>query len=98
MEASDGQLIFAAQNQSMEDLTKLAAPTSQSSSVNEKELSSAETAENKTPSEINKSDGKPDDHKEQSRVGEVKRDTFLNYSRAMPGGILTGVLMVCFFY
>lgn len=98
MEASDGQLIFAAQNQSMEDLTKLAAPTSQSSSVNEKELSSAEPAENKTPSEINKSDGKPDDHKEQSRVGEVKRDTFLNYSRAMPGGILTGVLMVCFFY
>lgn len=98
VEASDGQLIFAAQNQSMEDLTKLAAPTSQSSSVNEKELSSAEPAENKTPSEINKSDGKPDDHKEQSRVGEVKRDTFLNYSRAMPGGILTGVLMVCFFY
>jgi len=42
------------------------------------------------------SDGKADDYKEKRVVGEVKRSTFLNYSRAMPGGIISGILMVSF--
>jgi hypothetical protein len=94
VEASDGQLVFAAQNQSVEDLMKLDAPKSQASAENE-EPPSGETVENNTTSEAVESDNMADDHKEQSRVGEVKRDTFLNYSRAMPGGILTGMIMVC---
>ena len=97
VEASDGQLVFAAQNQSVEDLTKLDAPKFLASSENA-EPPSGETAENNTSSEAVKSDNMADDHKEQSRVGEVKRDTFLNYSRAMPGGILTGIFMVCSCY
>ena len=93
VEASDGQLIFAAQNQSVEDLTKLDTPKSQGN-VEKEEPPSGDTAENNTMSETVHSGDKIDDHKEQSRVGEVKRDTFLNYSRAMPGGILTGIFMV----
>ncbi len=97
VEASDGQLVFAAQNQSVEDLTKLDATKSQAIAENE-EPPSGETAEKNTTSEAVKSDNMADEHKEQSSVGEVKRDTFLNYSRAMPGGILTGMFMVCSCY
>ena len=94
VEASDGQLIFAAQNQSVEDLTKLDSPEAQANVENEIQPT-GDFVENNTTSETNATNDTADDHKEQSRVGEVKRDTFLNYSRAMPGGILTGVCMVC---
>jgi ATP-binding cassette subfamily C (CFTR/MRP) protein 4 len=92
VDASDGQLIFAAQNQSVEDLTKLDAPKSQPSDKKMK-LSSEETVVSSV--ETDNYDGTIDDNKEQSNVGVVKRDTFLNYSRAMPGGIFTGLFMVC---
>lgn len=94
VEASDGQLIFAAQNQSLEDLTKLDGPKAQAS-VKMEEPFIVDTVDNKISSETSKPDGNTDDHKERSRVGEVKRETFLNYSRAMPGGIFTGIFMVC---
>ena len=96
IDASGGKLTFATQNQSSEDLTKLDAP-------------SEKGTEQKTDSIINvekvKDDGEKDEvtaanadeHKEQSMVGVVKRDTFLNYARAMPGGtLIPAFLMVSY--
>jgi hypothetical protein len=97
VDALDAQLIFVAQNQSVQNLTKLDAPKSQASGENKEPLS-GNTVENSTSSEAIKSNNMTDNHKKQSRVGEVKRNTFLNYSRAMPGGILTGIFMVCSCY
>jgi len=42
-------------------------------------------------------DANADDHKEESKVGVVSRETFLNYCRAMPGGTTTGVFMMVIF-
>jgi ATP-binding cassette subfamily C (CFTR/MRP) protein 4 len=91
VEASDGKLTFAAQHHSSNDLAKLDT-ISEILEANEEiklsEAASIKGGDSKT------SDGKLDDHKELRVVGEVKRTTFLNYLRAMPGGIISGILMV----
>jgi ATP-binding cassette subfamily C (CFTR/MRP) protein 4 len=92
VEASDGKLFLAAQNQSTEDLTKLDTPQDKASGGTKEDAKGGEKAED--DEEPKTADGNADDYKEQSNVGVVSRETFLNYSRAMPGGIVTGVLMV----
>eukprot|EP00578_Thalassiosira_sp_NH16_P018260 CAMPEP_0181116794 /NCGR_PEP_ID=MMETSP1071-20121207/22145_1 /TAXON_ID=35127 /ORGANISM="Thalassiosira sp., Strain NH16" /LENGTH=1366 /DNA_ID=CAMNT_0023201071 /DNA_START=81 /DNA_END=4182 /DNA_ORIENTATION=+ len=92
VQASDGKLTFAAQNQSAEDLTKLDG----SKTRVEKKVKAEGDAGVKTTGSKS-SNGNADDHKEQSMVGVVKMDTFLNYSRAMPGGIMAGSLMMVIF-
>lgn len=93
VEASGGKLTFAAQNHSAEDLTKLdVVPQSEE----KMELSEVEEKGTEFVS-LNTADINKDDHKEQSKVGVVSLETFLNYSRAMPGGIITGVFMVSSF-
>mmetsp|Transcript_4521 Transcript_4521/g.10242 ORF Transcript_4521/g.10242 Transcript_4521/m.10242 type:complete len:1111 (+) Transcript_4521:249-3581(+) len=95
VEASGGKLTFAAQNQSAVDLTKLDAPHGKTSMEKTEKIKSGEKAKN--DGEPKASNGNTEDHKEQSMVGKVERETFLNYSRAMPGGITTGVFMIILF-
>jgi len=99
VDASNGKLTFATQNQSSEDLTKLdgdVLPQKKQSKENVVEssiVSSDIVKDDKSKEEVT-SEANTDDHKETSQVGEVKRDTFLNYARAMPGGIISAILMV----
>jgi len=95
VEASGGKMTFATQNQSAVDLTKLDAPQGKANEENEVRAKSGGKAKNDEAPET--TDGNTDDHKEQSMVGVVKRETFLNYCRAMPGGIISGVLMMVLF-
>ena len=44
--------------------------------------------------EATKGGDQDDDYKEQSYTGVVQRQTFLDYARAMPGGLVAGLLMV----
>ena len=99
VDASNGKLTFATQNQSSEDLTKLAGDVlpqkKQSSKEKEVESSIVSVDIVKDDKSIEEdTTANTDDHKETSQVGEVKRDTFLNYARAMPGGITSAILMV----
>ena len=99
VDASNGKLTFATQNQSSEDLTKLdgdVLPQKKQRSK-EKEVESSIVSIDIVKGDKSKKEdttANTDDHKETSQVGEVKRDTFLNYARAMPGGITSAILMV----
>jgi len=99
VDASNGKLTFATQNQSSEDLTKLdgdVLPQKKQSKENVVEssiVSNDIVKDDKSKEEVTTATNS-DDHKETSQVGEVKRDTFLNYARAMPGGIKSAILMV----
>ena len=95
VEASAGKLTFAAQHQSSNDLAKF--DTSEAKPIDtRKNATSSESGLDKE-GDPETSDGNIDDHKEQRVVGDVKRTTFLNYMRAMPGGIISGILMVSIF-
>lgn len=90
LHASNGKMTFKAQHPSTPDLDNLVK-------------SKDEMQDTFSPDDGNRDDEAPkelaqgggDDHKELSKVGVVGRDTFLNYLYAMPGGIMTGWLMVC---
>ena len=97
VDASNGTLTFITQNQSSEDLTKLDVPDNKSSTKSTKkkeDTSSTDKAKGSNDSKDGVSGNS--DHKEQSMVGVVQRETFLNYARAMPGGIRTAVFMVSY--
>ncbi|KAL3796991.1 hypothetical protein ACHAW5_002761 [Stephanodiscus triporus] len=95
VEASDGKLTFAAQHHSSNDLVKLDSSEAKPIDLREEATSSVTTLDKEGDPES--SDGNIDDHKEVRVVGEVKRTTFLNYLRAMPGGIISGILMMILF-
>jgi ATP-binding cassette subfamily C (CFTR/MRP) protein 4 len=92
VDASDGKLTFAAQHHSSSDLAKLDTSEAKPIDLREEAMSRVATLDKEGDPES--SDGNIDDHKEVRVVGEVKRTTFLNYLRAMPGGIISGILMV----
>lgn len=92
VDASNGKLTFAAQHHSSSDLAKLDTSEAKPIDLREEAMSSVATLDKEGDPES--SDGNIDDHKEVRVVGEVKRTTFLNYLRAMPGGITSGILMV----
>ena len=94
VEASDGKLTFAAQHNSSNDLAKLDASEAKRITAREEPTSSDATLDG--GGDTKTSDGRADDYKGKRVVGEVKLSTFLNYSRAMPGGIISGILMVSF--
>ena len=94
VEASDGKLTFAAQHNSSNDLAKL--DTLEAKRITTKEETTSSDATLDGGEDTQTSDGKANDHKKKRVVGEVKRSTFLNYLRAMPGGIISGILMVSF--
>ena len=95
IDASGGKLTFATQNQSTEDLTTLDASSGKGT---EKKMNRGTISVEKVKGDGEKDEvtaPNADEHKEQSMVGVVKRDTFLNYARAMPGGtLLPAFLMV----
>ncbi len=97
VDASGGSLSFAMQNNSSNDLAKLAsAPRDEDEE--KKDDDAAESAMNHIKDEKSITDRKEkDDHKENSQVGEVKLDTFLNYLKAMPGGLCTSFFMLMLF-
>ena len=94
IEASDGKLTFATQHHSSNDLAKLDSISEEAKPIVTREEITSSEAALKKGGDAKTSDGKLDDHKELRVVGEVKRTTFLNYLRAMPGGIISGILMV----
>mmetsp|Transcript_5656 Transcript_5656/g.12347 ORF Transcript_5656/g.12347 Transcript_5656/m.12347 type:complete len:1360 (-) Transcript_5656:160-4239(-) len=93
VEASGGKLTIAAQNQSADDLTKLDAPQGKKNEE-KKEVPKNEVKVMRNDKVVKSTNGKNNAHKEKSRVGVVKLDTFLSYCRAMPGGITVAVLML----
>ena len=97
VDASGGSLSFAMQNNSSNDLAKLAS-ASEDQEEEKKDEDANENAINPDKDGNSKSANKEkDDHKETSQVGEVKLDTFLNYLRAMPGGFCTSFFMLILF-
>jgi ATP-binding cassette subfamily C (CFTR/MRP) protein 4 len=101
VDASGGSLSFAIQNNSSNDLVKIASSAPQDrGEEEEKKDEDVMSAGMKKPEE-NKSvksvDNDKEDHKETSQVGEVQLSTFLNYIKAMPGGLFTGFLMLILF-
>ena len=100
VDASDGTMTFAVQNQSSNDLVKLELDTKlcdEKKEMEEEELKmqgDALTLDNKRESKVSEI---TDDHKEVRVVGEVKRSTFIDYAKAMPGGIISGVFMMLLF-
>jgi len=97
VDASGGSLSFAMQNNSSNDLAKLASAP-QDQEEEKKDDDAAESAKNplKDGNSI-AADREKNDHKETSQVGEVKLDTFLNYLKAMPGGLYTSFFMLILF-
>jgi ATP-binding cassette subfamily C (CFTR/MRP) protein 4 len=98
VDASGGTLSFAMQNNSSNDLVKLASVT-QDKGEEKKDDDAAERAKNPQLEEGNSllANKDKDDHKETSQVGEVKLDTFLNYLKAMPGGLYTSFFVLMLF-
>ena len=93
VEASNGKMAFAAQNKDPEgDDTD--APLPQNQEIIEKQDTIAESIQEQP---AKKTDGNQDDQKEKSTVGRVRMETFMNYLKAMPGGIVTGVFMSIIF-
>ena len=90
LHASNGRMAFKSQHPSAPDLGKL--DKSKDEMKNAASLDDRNKGE-EAPEKLAQVGG--DDHKELSKVGVVGRDTFLNYLQAMPGGIMTGWLMVC---
>ena len=93
VQASDGKLTFAVQNQSSNDLFKLELNVKMNDEKKEDFLSEAASD---TERDLKTSEN-TDNHKELRVVGEVKRATYLNYARAMPGGIVSGIFMMILF-
>jgi len=98
VDASGGTLSFAMQNNSSNDLVKLASVI-QDKGEEKKDDDAAERAKNPQLEEGNSllANKDKDDHKETSQVGEVKLDTFLNYLKAMPGGLYTSFFVLMLF-
>ena len=95
VDASDGKLTLAVQTSS-DDLTKLNTPQDTTSSAR-KDAVKKDDKEAKSGGEMAATKGgedQDDDYKEQSNTGVVQRQTFLDYARAMPGGLVAGLLMV----
>lgn len=91
LHASNGKMTFKAQHPSAPDLEKL-----DKSKDEVKDTAPDNVKRGDEASDEPAQDG-VDDHKELSKVGVVGRDTFLNYLQAMPGGIMTGWLMMLLF-
>jgi ATP-binding cassette subfamily C (CFTR/MRP) protein 4 len=97
VDASAGSLSFALQHNSSDDLVKIASAPQDRGEEKKDEHSPERTTkaqEDKASISANKD---KDDHKETSQVGVVKLDTFLNYLKAMPGGLCTGFFMLILF-
>jgi ATP-binding cassette subfamily C (CFTR/MRP) protein 4 len=98
--ASNGRLTLTAQNTiSQDDLTALDRDSPQDSEAAIPTKEAVISSEKCTDTEqyTKATDLSKDDHKEASQVGDVKLDTFLNYLRAMPGGLWTGFFMLILF-
>ncbi|KAL7547829.1 hypothetical protein ACHAWF_011101 [Thalassiosira exigua] len=94
IDASGGKLSHATQNQSTNDLTKLGSPQDKKAGAKGSDAKSGDRAIGASGT---KKSANEDDHKEQSLVGVVRLETFLNYARAMPGGIITSFVMLGLF-
>ena len=93
VEASNGKLSFAAQNKESEGDTTKHEPQD----ITSEENGSTGNDVNNDKASKPATDGNVDENKEVSVVGAMKMDTFLNYLRAMPGGLWTGFLMLGLF-
>ena len=97
VDASGGSLSFASQNSSSTDLVKLAS-SSHSRGEEKKDDDADERAKMPLKNAKSKSSKQEkEDYKESSQVGELKLDTFLNYLKAMPGGMCTSFFMLVLF-
>ena len=101
VDASDGTMTFAVQNQSSNDLVKLELETKICDEKKEDDVEEEMKMQSDAVAPDIKGEPKvseiTNDHKEVRVVGEVKRSTFLDYARAMPGGIISGVFMMLLF-
>lgn len=94
--ASDGKLTLAVQNKESEDDDTTPALGISPGSIDVSSEDTPTALSKKQPTEAT-TENIEDDSKEASQTGVVKRDTFLNYLRAMPGGLWTGLLMLALF-
>lgn len=99
VDASGGTLSFAMQNNSSNDLAKLASAPQDQGEEKRDDDAAAELTKNPPLEDENSlsANKDKDDHKETSQVGEVKLDTFLNYLKAMPGGLYTSFFVLILF-
>jgi ATP-binding cassette subfamily C (CFTR/MRP) protein 4 len=97
VEASRGKMTLAFQNrESFESLADLAAAQDESFNPAAQRVNTQQIKKSNTYNSASSSVAK-NEHKEMSRTGIVKRETFLNYMRAMPGGLWTGLVMLILF-
>ncbi|KAL9182396.1 hypothetical protein ACHAXT_013048 [Thalassiosira profunda] len=97
VEESNGKLTLAVQTSS-DDLTKLSNTPQDTPSRAPKDAVTKDGKESKSEGEMEAKGGdQDDDYKEQSNTGVVQRQTFLDYARAMPGGLVAGLLMMVLF-
>jgi hypothetical protein len=95
VQESKGKMILAFQNKEseMEDIPQDQAQTNASDSAPER----SPNAEVEPIDDSTKSSSNKNEHKEMSNTGIVKKETFIEYLKAMPGGSWTGFLMLVLF-
>jgi ATP-binding cassette subfamily C (CFTR/MRP) protein 4 len=95
VEEAGGRLEFALQVKEIDSEETFNRPVSIQDEVDvsvQVNDTSSDESENKDASTTSKSE-----HKEKIQSGIVKRETFLNYMRVMPGGLWTGMFMLFLF-
>lgn len=99
VEQSKGKLTMTFQNKES-DIEELPQDQPQPQGVNDTAAADVDSDSNvrsATIDDSNRPPNKENEHKEMSNTGIVKRETFVQYLKAMPGGLWTGFAMLLLF-